>query len=162
MGSIAPEVKLCQQFGSSLGAYHASNLEQTGKMSDSIGKKLKALRSERLSQDEMAALSGVPRTTIQRIERGESHDIRDIEAISKVLGVSPAILWKSGPGVESSALSPSAIPGPLSASDCAVILARLSEVGPERRAAALAILFDDSSLAPESLAVLAPLLSTIG
>lgn len=137
-------------------------------MSDSLGKKLKALRSARMSQDEMAALSGIPRTTIQRIEKGESHDVRDIEAIAKVLEISPAELWidpKSArekalrtiafPDLETkplSKLSAGAIQGDLSAKDCALILLEFEKVSPGRRAIALAWLFDDEDLLPDDSA----------
>ncbi len=142
-------LELCQQFGSKLCEYHASKLEQTGNMSDSIGKKLKALRSPRMSQDEMAALSGIPRTTIQRIERGESHDMRDIEAICKVLKMSPAELWDSPRGASIPRLSDRIIEDGPTVRDAALILLRLGEVSPERRAVALAFLMDDPSLVPD-------------
>lgn len=59
-------------------------------------------------------------------------------------------------------ISPSAIRGPLTAKDCAVILSRFADISPERRAVVLGILFDDASLVPESPAGLLQLLSTIG
>lgn len=94
-------------------------------MSNSIGKRLKELRDARMSQEEMARLSGVPRTTIQRIESGRSHDYRDIEAIMTVLGLSPAVLWQTP--IKEMPLSPSAVDGPLLASDAAILLDRLAD-----------------------------------
>lgn len=114
---------------------------------NSVGKKLKELREARLSQDEMAQLSGVPRTTIQRIEAGKSHDYRDIEAITKVLGTTPAALWEApapAPALSADfALNPTA-------ADAAAVLAEFLRASPGRRSFAMSILFDDSSLAKEA------------
>ena len=124
-------------------SHFESDLMQNVKMS-AIGSKIKALRKAKMSQEEMERLSGVPRATLQRIEAGNSRDYRDIEAIMNVLGITPAILWD--PPKASASLSPSAIPGPLSASDGAVILAELAKISPDQRAFLLAILFRDEKL----------------
>lgn len=133
-----------------------------GNSREELGKLIRDRRkAQALSLHELAERSGVSYNTLQQIESGKSNPRTDtLEAIFKVLNITASDAF--GDPNPSRRLSPSAIPGPLSATDAAAILVQLSNVSPERRAVVLAILFDDSSLVPATLADLARLLSTIG
>ena len=107
----------------------------------------------------VATKSGVTRSQVGRIISGGSEPtLETMNRISRALGIETAE-WFVSRDIDAPltvdkqsgkpTLSPSAIPGPLSASDAAVILAQLSSIEPDRRAAALAIIFDDDSLAPD-------------
>ncbi len=60
--------------------------------------RLKELRERKLlSQRELAALSGVSRTTLARLESGEDEpQPRTVRKLVAALGVEPAELWESG------------------------------------------------------------------
>jgi transcriptional regulator with XRE-family HTH domain len=116
---------------------------------NSVAKRIKQMRSARMSQDEMAELSGIPRATIQRIEAGRSHDYRTIEAIMSVLGFTPSVLWDDHQK-PSNALSKTAALSP-DAADVTALLNRFMKVTGETRAVVLAILFDDPALAPKNV-----------
>lgn len=117
-----------------------------------IGPLIQKKREERgVSQRSLAESAGVGVSTLHDIETGKSSPrIDTLEALCSVLNLTPTELW--GEPRASVALSPSAIPGPPSYSDCAVILMRLEKVTPGRRAIVLAWLFDDEDLLPEDSA----------
>ena len=118
-------------------------------------------KSMGLSMHELSEKSGVSYGALQSIEAGKSNPRNDtIEALLNALGLSPSDLY--GLPSPSAALSVTVVTGPLTASDCAAILLRISEVSPERRAVVLGILFDDASLVPTTMTDVARLLSTIG
>lgn len=121
-------------------------------MVNEIGSKIKRLRKERgLTQGDLADRSGVSFRAIQDIELGKRSPRSDtVEMLAQALGVQPGELLSSTEP-SSHSLSTTIIQGPLTASDFASVIQRLADVSPDRRALALAILFDDASLIPESL-----------
>lgn len=132
-------------------------------MANEIGDKIRRFRKERgLTQSDLADRSGVSFRGLQDIEIGKRTPRADtLEMLAQALGVSPgALLVDVGPSA--SALSSTAIQGPLTPSDFAAILVQIANISPERRAVVLGILFDDASLVPESMADLSAALSTIG
>ena len=115
-------------------------------LADRIRERRKALR---LTQHDLAERADVSFASIQSLERGSSNPRRNtLEVIAKALDMSVGDLL--GETVETTAprpsLSPSAVTGPLLASDAAVILAQLSSIGEAQRALLLALLFSDRSL----------------
>lgn len=121
-------------------------------MAKEIGDKIRRFRKERgLTQSDLADRSGVSFRAIQNIEAGERTPRSDtVEMIAQALGVQPGELLSSTEP-SSRSLSTTAIHGPLTASDFASVIQRLADVSPDRRALALAILFDDPALIPDSL-----------
>ena len=111
-----------------------------------IGQLIQKRRSElNISQRSLADAAGIGVVTLSAIETGKSSPRVDtLEAVCTVLGMTPSDVW--GPPRASLDLSPAAIPGPLSAADGAVILARIAEITPAQRAFLLAMLFSDRSL----------------
>lgn len=98
-----------------------------------------------LSLHDLAEKSGVSYGALQAIESGKSNpQIDTLEAICTVLGLAPSDIWIRQRS--SRVVTPAAIPGPLSAADGAVILARIAELKPAQRAFLLAMLFSDRSL----------------
>lgn len=104
----------------------------------------------------VATKAGVARSQVGRIVSGDSEPTLDtMERISKALGVS-VVEWSRPAGASGDGASE---PSPLSAdfarnptgADVAAVVSELLAVSPERRAIAMAILFDDDSLAPESV-----------
>lgn len=61
---------------------------------EKVGKKVRAIRKQRgLSQEELAFRSGLHRTYISDIERGDRNvSIKNIEKIARALGVKPSEL----------------------------------------------------------------------
>lgn len=121
-------------------------------MVNEIGSKIKRLRKERgLTQGDLADRSGVSFRAIQDIELGKRSPRSDtVEMLAQALGVQPGELLSTN-GPSSHSLSATVIQGPLTASDFASVIQRLADVSPDRRALALAILFDDAALIPASL-----------
>lgn len=132
-----------------------------GELADRIRSRRKELR---ITQSELAERSGLSFAVIQSLERGNTDPRKKtLEAVAIGLNFSMAeLLGESNTKPAQSPLSPTAIKGPLTVNDCAVILSRFADISPERRAVVLGILFDDASLVPESPAGLLQLLSTIG
>lgn len=132
-----------------------------GELADRIRGRRKELR---ITQGELAERSGLSFAVIQSLERGNTDPRKKtLEAVAKGLELSMAELLGEDTGTDATpVISESAIPGPLTAKDCAAILSRFADISPERRAVVLGILFDDASLVPESPAGLLQLLSTIG
>ena len=121
-------------------------------MAKEIGEKIRRIRKERgLTQGDLADRSGVSFRSIQDIEASKRTPRSDtLEMLAQALGVQPGELLSSTEP-SSHSLSTTVIQGPLTASDFASVIQRLADVSPERRALALAILFDDVSLIPDSL-----------
>ena len=114
-----------------------------GNSKERIGQDLRERRKAMgLSLHDLAEKSGVSYGALQAIESGKSNpQIDTLEAICMVLGLTPSDIWhKQQSGVS---LSPTAIHGPLSAADGALILARLASATPAQRAMALTILFEE-------------------
>lgn len=111
-----------------------------------IGQLIQKRRSElNISQRSLDDAAGIGVVTLSAIETGKSSPRVDtLEAVCTVLGMTPSDVW--GPPRASLDLSHAAIPGPLSAADGAVILARIAEITPAQRALLLAMLFSDRSL----------------
>lgn len=121
-----------------------------GGLADRIRDHRKALK---LTQSGLAERAGLSFATIQALERGASNPERKtLAAIATALDISIGDLL--GETVEPAPMAARSITQEAAMhptlKDVVVILDRLESVSPERRAAALAILFDDSSLAPES------------
>lgn len=115
------------------------------KTKNSIGNQIRIAREKLgLTQRELSEKTGIPFRTLQDIE-WEKGDPRysNIKKLAEVLEIGQPDKTAAG------SLSSTAIPGPLTAADAAVILARLAGISPERRAMALAIVFDDSTLVPD-------------
>lgn len=136
-------------------------------LSDRIRLRRKALR---LTQSELAERSGLSFAVIQTLESGKTDPRRKtLEAVAAGLDISIAELLGPEPAPTDKAptsLSSSAVTGPITIKDGALILSQLADISPERRALVLAILFDDSSVIPESMSDiggdLSQLLSAIG
>lgn len=117
-----------------------------GNSREDLGKLIRDRRKALgLSIQELAEGSGVSYGALQSIESGKSNPRTDtLEAIFGVLNITAADAF--GEPSPSKALSPLAVSGTLTASDFALVIQRLADVSPERRALALAILFDDTSI----------------
>lgn len=117
-----------------------------------LGDKIRAHRKAlRLTQSGLAERAGLSFATIQALERGASNPERKtITAIATALKTSIGdLLGEDPPTKDDPRLSREAANSP-TLRDAVLILDRLESVSPERRLAALAILFDDSSLVPDS------------
>ena len=120
-------------------------MKKVNEIADIVREKRKLLG---LTQAELSIRSGVPLRTLHGLEAGKTEPRFDtIKSLALTLGLTTEELW--GYAKPSTRLSATAISGPLLSADGAIILARLADIEPERRAAALAIIFDDSSLAPD-------------
>ena len=76
------------------------NLLNVSRILSTIGKNIRHYRTALgLSQEKVAEISGLHRTYIGAVERGERNiSAKNIERISKVLGVEPHVLLKDGHG----------------------------------------------------------------
>lgn len=98
-----------------------------------------------LTQDFVARAANIPLRTFQDIEAGKSEPrYGTLRALAKPLSLTTSDLW--GEADPMPRLSPSAIPGPLLASDVSVIVAELERITPAQRSLIFAILFRDESL----------------
>lgn len=125
-----------------------------GKIEERLGQRIRERRkSLGISLQDLAAESGVSYGALQNVEAGKSSPRVDtLEAICAVLKMTPATFWD--PVRAASALSQSAATGVLTTADFVVVLERVESMQrsePDRLRAALAILFDDDSLAPADL-----------
>lgn len=123
-----------------------------------------------LSQTELATKAKISYQHANAVLNGHRPVTRQfVQSISPFLGKSTDWFYQDhSKEVEPvpACVSASAIKGPLTVKDCAVILSQLADISPERRALVLAILFDDASVIPDSMSDvggdLSQLLSTIG
>ena len=116
---------------------------------------LKTARLRRgFSQERLANHSGVSARSIQEIESGRAKpSVSTLQALADTLKMPLAELIgpsEHEPSSPSLALSKTVVTDP-SAADVVAIGAQLLSVSPQRRAIALAWLFDDPSLLPEDL-----------
>lgn len=106
-------------------------------------------REKGMTQTDLSVASGVSFRVIQRIEAGEGDvKLESLTAIAGALGVKLADLFSQieMPEVKPR-LSKSAILGPLSAIDGALILSAIAGISVAQRGFLLAILFQDETLA---------------
>lgn len=111
-------------------------------------KNLYAVRKRRLglTQSEAAERIGISLRYYQQLEKGDSWPSAEVlSSICRGLACSPAFLLG---GQEPDVATPFN-PSDLSLTNAGRVLARLESVSPNRRAAAMAILFDDHTIAPD-------------
>lgn len=119
---------------------------------ENIASRLKTLG---LSQTELATKAKISYQHANAVLNGHRPVTRQfIQSISPFLGKSTDWFYQDhSKAVEPvpACVSASAVKGPLTVKDCAVILSRFADISPERRAFVLAVLFDDESLIPDEM-----------
>ena len=111
------------------------------------------------TQAKLAAESTIPLRTIQGLESGKAEPrFETIRALALTLGLSTSDLF--GETNPSKGLSADVFTSP-TLHDVSLILEQLANISPERLAVTLGVLFDDTSLIPESMSDLSHALSEL-
>lgn len=98
-------------------------------------KKIKELiEGSPLRKSDIIAQSGVSKGTLDNVLKGIDPKVSTIEAIAKVLGVSPAVFWETDAKESQQALGPKAVAGHhISINDSDILKQTLDEIAAHRK-----------------------------